>query len=523
MAEPVDLDAPALLMEQGLAPSSTRRPFMQQMVYAVCMETYDAFLRALGRDPGFGPLGGDSRRDGRLRVHPMAFRQHNAYYDRDTGTLKFGYGSAMRGARGRHQQGSQVYLALSRDIVAHEMSHALLDSLRPNFLRPTHRDIGALHEGFADVVALLMRFAQREAVERAIARTQGRLNDPLLMSIGAEFGFALISGTEALRNADAGDPYYRTLPVHKRYQRNKEEHDLGGVLLSAMFDALSTVFERDTAPIRTSLAEVRGRLPHEGVVWLAKQASQTAARFLDIAIRAIDYCPPLHCTFGEYLRAMITADRDLVGADGADYREILIASFRKFGITVPDVPTLSEDSLCWRPPQKPLTIDALRFERLGLQIRRGWCEWPEDGGKRARAAAEALGRAICTPGHAHDFGIARPDARTRKPTLLSLRSLRRVSPSGGVNFDLVAEVVQKRRVREGWFLGGSTIVISSEGQVRYAIAKHIDSARRLKDQREWLRRRGNEDYRDGAWNEHSIASARLLALHHGHRYGDGGR
>ncbi len=145
MATPVDLDAPALLMEQGLAPSSTNRPFMQQMLYAVCMETYECFVRALGRDPGFGPLGGEGARDGHLRVQGMAFKESNAYYDRETGTLNFGYELAVKQARGRGQRGAEVYIALSRDVVAHEMSHAMLDSLRPNFLRPTHKDIGGLH------------------------------------------------------------------------------------------------------------------------------------------------------------------------------------------------------------------------------------------------------------------------------------------------------------------------------------------------------------------------------------------
>jgi hypothetical protein len=151
-APPVDLDTPALLMEQGLLPSSTSRQFMQQMVYAVCMETYECFVRALGRDPGFGPLGGEGARDGRLRVQGMAFREPNAFYDRETGRLCFGYDYAASFARGHGQQGAEVYTALSRDVIAHEMTHGMLDSLRPNFLRATHRDISGLHEGFADLL-----------------------------------------------------------------------------------------------------------------------------------------------------------------------------------------------------------------------------------------------------------------------------------------------------------------------------------------------------------------------------------
>jgi hypothetical protein len=517
-AVPVDLDAPALLMEHGLAPSSTSRQFMQQMVYAVCMETYECFVRALGRDPGFGPLGGEGARDGRLRVQAMAFKESNAYYDRENGSLKFGYERAGNYARNRGQPGAEVYIALSRDVVTHEMSHAMLDSLRPNFLRPTHRDVGALHEGFSDLVALLMRFSQQEVVERAIASTQGTLVDNRLMDIGRQFGFDLIDGNNALRSAAASDPYYKRLPDNRRYTRNTEEHDLGAVLLSAMFDAFCAGFERATGTVRRSLIAANGRLPHEGVVWLAKEAVKIAKRFLNIAIRTIDYCPPLHCTFGEYLRALLTADRDVTGEEGVPYREIVITSFRRFGITVPDVPTLSEESLFWKPPQSGrIVIPELRFRDLGLDFRNGRCDWPEeDDGAASRRAAQALGKVICTAGYAHDFGLAEPNTRTRPPTILSLRTLRRVSPKEEVTFDLVAEVVQQRRVTEGWFLGGSTIVISSEGEVRYAIAKHVDSARRLDAQRRWLKRQPKY-VRDAAWEADSLASMGLIAEQHRRR------
>jgi hypothetical protein len=517
LAVPADLDAPALLMEQGLAPSSTSRAFMQQMLYAVCMETYECFVRALGRDPGFGPLGGDGAQDGRLRVQGMAFKEANAFYDRESGSLKFGYDFAGRFARGRGQQGDEVYIALSRDVVAHEMSHAMLDSLRPNFLRPTHADVGGLHEGFSDLVGLLMRFAQQQVVERAIASTQGSLLDNRLMDIGRQFGFDLIDGKNPLRSAAAADPYYKGLADERRYTRNTEEHDLGAVFLSAMFDAFATGFERATGTVRRALIANHGRLPHEGVVWLAKEAVKIAKRFLNISIRAIDYCPPLHCTFGEYLRALLTADRDVTGEEGMPYREIVITSFRRFGITVQDVPTLSEDSLRWKPPQSGrIVIPELRFRHLNLDFRNGRCDWPDDGGVALQRAAQALGNVICTPRYAHDFGLSEPNTSTRPPVLLSLRTLRRVSPREDVTFDLVAEVVQQRRVREGWFLGGSTIVISSEGEVRYAIAKHVDSARRLDAQRSWLKRQ-TKDVRDAAWEAGSLASVRLIAGRHRQR------
>jgi hypothetical protein len=69
-----------------------------------------------------------------------------------------------------------------------------------------------------------------------------------------------------------------------------------------------------------------------------------------MCVRAIDYCPPVDITFGEFLRAVITADFDLVEDDDLNYRIAFIEAFRKRGIYPRDVRTLSVESLLWRGP-----------------------------------------------------------------------------------------------------------------------------------------------------------------------------
>ena len=39
---------------------------------------------------------------------------------------------------------------------------------------------------------------------------------------------------------------------------------------------------------------------------LADEAAKSASHVLRMCIRALDYCPPVDLTFGEYLRALIT-------------------------------------------------------------------------------------------------------------------------------------------------------------------------------------------------------------------------
>ena len=62
---------------------------------------------------------------------------------------------------------------------------------------------------------------------------------------------------------------------------------------------------------------------------LAGEASKTAEHFLEhLHSCALDYCPPVDIRFGEFLRAMITADFDLVSDDPIGYRAALIDAFR---------------------------------------------------------------------------------------------------------------------------------------------------------------------------------------------------
>lgn len=47
--------------------------------------------------------------------------------------------------------------------------------------------------------------------------------------------------------------------------------------------------------------------------------------------RALDYLPPVDVTFLEYLRALITADFDLVGDDRYNYRVAFVEAFSRRG------------------------------------------------------------------------------------------------------------------------------------------------------------------------------------------------
>jgi hypothetical protein len=129
------------------------------------------------------------------------------------------------------------------------------------------------------------------------------------------------------------------------------------VLVSAIFDAFLSIYERRTRDLLRLATGGSGVVPpgaalHPDLVnRLASEAAKTADHVLGIAIRALDYCPPVDLTFGEYLRALVTADRDLVPDDDLGYRVAFVEAFRRRGIYPRSLRTLSVESLLWRGPQ----------------------------------------------------------------------------------------------------------------------------------------------------------------------------
>jgi hypothetical protein len=497
----LDLDDPALLLSAGLAPTPANGRFHLQMVYAVCTATYALFRRALGREIVWACGAADGDRVPPLRVQPFLLENtRNAYYDREQGCLAFGWFTAGADPAGFTVPKGRVFTGLSHDVVVHETTHALLDALRSEFQTPTNPDVLGFHEGFADVVALLQHFSYPGVVAQAIRDARGSLSRAtLLTSLAQEFGYARAKGAPSpLRTAidvagvapfDA-DALAAGEDAPPRYTPDMEAHAMGSVLASAVFEAFVTVYRRKCErylriagvdPDDIAKARLEGALLDA----LAQEASDVAGRFLDICIRAVDYCPPVDMELGEYLRALITADTDIVADDKWGYRDALMRSFRRRHVFPDNVRFMTEDALRWDPPAAPLEIPELAFRHLRFD---GDPARPADPDEALRQA-HALGRFITAPKHARLLRLVAPGEKrpagieyAAPPRVESVRCARRVAPDGSVLFDLVAEVTQSATVRHAGELfdtyGGCTLVIDPFGRVRYAVSKRIDSQAR---------------------------------------------
>jgi hypothetical protein len=484
---PVDLDQLSVAIGPGLAPTTTNPAFAQQMTYAVAMTTYERFWLALGRLPEFAPVV-RARGDGRLEIRPHFDREDNAYYDPADSALSFGYVQSKASSAGRTQKDAYVFTCLSHDVVAHEVAHALLDGMRPHLMLPSNPDVAAFHEGFADLVALLMRFRYQDLVRRGLEDSvEARLDSRLLTQLAREWGRTDADGRSPLRqvlyrSGEPDDP----IPKQDRYNPKKEHHDLGAVLVAAIFEALSRVFDKKTRQLRKIAALAPGARDHL-IALLTTHASDLAGQFLNIIIRAIDYCPPVDLTLGEFLRALVTADAVTVPEDPYGYREALVLAFRRYGITVPDVPDLSEDALVWRPPEIELpALAGLSFAQLRHGREPGWFASRSERERRARVLGDFI-----TEGRHKYFGVVEPGTRGGEkyepPVIESVRTLRRLSPDDELDFHVVAEVTQRVRRNGRWFLGGSTVVVDEVGRIRFVVGKGIRNQARREDFDAFLR------------------------------------
>ena len=537
---PVDLNHPFLLAQDGLAPSEGNPQFHQQMVYAVAMKTIGQFEEALGRPIFWSPLrpwlagSGDAERaarrlraDGkpevgdqyvqRLRLYPHALREENAYYSPQKRALLFGYFPSRDDDPGSEYPGGLVFTCLSHDIIAHEMTHAILDGMHTYFTEPTNPDVFAFHEAFADMVALFAHFSYPEVLRNQIGETRGSLDtENLLVQLAQQFGRAT-GQHQALRDAigTASGPeakWKRYTPDPGRLPLVTEAHERGSLLVAAVFDAYLAIYSdrvEDLKRIATGGTGIlpEGRLHPDLVNRMADEAAKSAQHVLRMCIRAMDYVPPVDITFGEFLRALITADYDLVPDDTRQYRVAFIESFRKWGIYPRDVRTLSEESLRWHAQKNvalfpPAVTSAVRSRRGGASaeeaneqgirkgIRNAVQAWKPGGPREtvfqvlhtAQAALNAYLSKLSRADHDRASSLLPGIDLTVPFSVSNLRPARRVGPENEFLTEAVVEIVQTKKDADGRdtpFRGGVTLIIGlDDWTVRYGIYKRIGNAER---------------------------------------------
>src|SRR4051794_10453670 len=301
--------------------------FRAQNVYATAARTLDTFEQALGRRVPWSHAGHQ------LFLVPKAFREANAFYDPDAHAIFFGYFDLP--------DGSWAYTSLSHDIVAHETTHAVLDGLRARFSEPGLPDQAAFHEAFADIVALLSVFSMPEVVGRLVdAETVDRLvpaerltADALratpLLGVGEQLGGVLGAyGTAQRGSALRGSVSLEPGTAWIDDPDWEEPHLRGEILVAAVTKAFVTMWVG-------RLEKIRGDGKHVDRDIAVEEGAKAAGHLLHMAIRAIDYSPPVEFAFADFLDAILVSDAEVAPDDEHHYRDALTSSFGAFGIQQP--------------------------------------------------------------------------------------------------------------------------------------------------------------------------------------------
>ncbi|MEX2501495.1 MAG: S8 family serine peptidase [Trueperaceae bacterium] len=527
--EAVDLDHPHLLAQDGWAPSEGNPQFHQQMTYAVAMTTLQRFEDALGRPVLWRPrkVRSDAH-DRRAYVPRLTLRPHglahaNAHYRPSDVSIAFGAFDAGDAAPGVVTPGARIHACLSHAIGAHELTHAVVDGMNPALADPSNPDVLALHEAVADVVALVQQLSVPDLLEHEIARSGGDLeSETMLGTLAVRLGHASGRGgplRDAIGTIRDG-VWTRREPDPTALSRLVAPHARGAVLVAAVFDALLAIYRHRTADLFRIARASDERAPrselHPDLVRRLAGEALTAARHVQtMCIRALDYLPPVDPTFFEYLRALITADADLVHHDRYDYRVAFVEAFRRHGIAPAGAHdpaagprTMSVDTLRWQglerlrlPPERRATI-AGALHRLALRLRRyaDGCFYESDREalfvrtrRTAREVHELLtSEFAAAPDLAAALGLD-PELSFEVAAIRSALRERPDGPPAPQAIVALTQTVMRRKDRARGtprhaFRGGATVVVDlTTPAVRYVIVKNVRSERRMDRTARYLR------------------------------------
>ncbi|MBV9563103.1 MAG: hypothetical protein JOY90_22060 [Bradyrhizobium sp.] len=182
-----------------------------------------------------------------------------------------------------------TFSAASTDTVSHEVGHALLDSQRPELFGSSVPEVGAFHEAFGDITALLTALSDQATRIKLLAITPD-LSKPNFVEANSEYLSAAIR--KQFGDVNPSQPRHAlnqfkwqlpsTLPVgaftDPPERLSRESHNFSRVFSGAFYDTVRAVFTSGDADDEAALltaARTCGRLLVEAV----RQTPETARYF----------------------------------------------------------------------------------------------------------------------------------------------------------------------------------------------------------------------------------------------------
>ncbi|MBX3607450.1 MAG: hypothetical protein KF788_19375 [Piscinibacter sp.] len=257
-------------------PEGAADPFTPQFLFWQSREAAIAALRAWEACAGTHTQWQGRRR--RLPLRTDDGEDLNAFYDRTSFSFF-------------HQRvgGTDYFTAASTEVVAHEVGHGLLDSVRPDYFEVNFMEVGAFHEAFGDCLAILTVLEDRQTRERLLAQVPSLRGRNFVESFGEDLAHGI---NRLVPGHNAGVPR-RAFNTH-RFQTPgslpmdsgpgvlvNEVHSFGMVFTGCFWDLIANLYAGAAKPGEAALrsaARLAGRLLIEG----ARSAETTPRFFLSV-------------------------------------------------------------------------------------------------------------------------------------------------------------------------------------------------------------------------------------------------
>ena len=221
----------------------------------------------------------------------------NAFYDRQS----FSFFHKALG-------GDTFFSGASTDVVAHEVGHGLLDSVRPDFFSVNFLEVGALHEAFGDCMALLTALADNASRISLLAAAPNLRKKNFVESTAEDLSegirrFNPIHNAAEPRHAFNKFQYQLPSSLPSNGGPGKlinEVHSFGMLFSGCFWDVIANIFAAGASQTEAALAS----------------AAALAGRILIAGVKAAVITPRFLQSVG---RAMVLADQSLNGGANRDH------------------------------------------------------------------------------------------------------------------------------------------------------------------------------------------------------------
>ncbi len=227
--------------------------------------------------------------DGILSVLPDEGEDLNAYYDRIRN------GQPERISFFHQKVGAHTYFSgASTDVVAHEVGHALLDAIRPDFWTSFRFEVNSFHEAFGDCIAIVTALhdkRSRQAILSSVTSTNfvESTAEELAKGILKAFPRHNAGAPRRARNDFQWGPEGSINTNGGLGELIYEEHSFGQVFSGCFYDTILNIFNGMSSQSEGNLL----------------RATQTAGALL---VKAVQQAPQRSQYFREVGRLMVLID-----------------------------------------------------------------------------------------------------------------------------------------------------------------------------------------------------------------------